>query len=90
MYYFIFYLNTVLLAHKGFSFDFPILFAEVESREALDISFNLHHIHFSDSLVLLRMVKRKTGSNRILINNIILLCTEYVCRTIYVYPDEEG
>ena len=63
MYYFIFYLDTVLLAHNGFAFDFPILFAEVESREALDMSsFNLHHIHFSDSLVLLRMVKRKYES----------------------------
>ena len=63
MYYIIFYLDTVLLAHNGFAFDFPILFAEVESRRALDItSFHSHHIHFNDSLVLLHEVKRKAKS----------------------------
>ena len=50
--------NTVLVAHNGFSFDFPILMAEVERRpRELNIEdFTAKNIHFSDSLPLLRKV----------------------------------
>ena len=47
----------MLVSHNGFAFDFPILFAEVESRESLATStFAANNIHFSDSLPVLHMV----------------------------------
>ncbi len=51
-------LSIVLVAHNGFSFDFPILLAEVERRpEVLNVSlFGTHRIHFTDTLPLLRQV----------------------------------
>jgi len=49
---------TVLVAHNGFCFDFPILLAEVERRpRQLTVSvFEDNNIHFSDTLQLLRKV----------------------------------
>ena len=47
----------MLVAHNGFAFDFPIPFAEVESRESLATStFAANNIHFGDLLPLVRMV----------------------------------
>ena len=51
-----FYMNIVLVAHSGFSYDFPILFSEVEKREVPLSTFETNNIHFSDPLPLLRMV----------------------------------
>ena len=44
--------STVLVAHNGFSSDFPILFAEVERRpDQLSASiFETDSIHFADTL----------------------------------------
>ncbi len=53
---FLFYMYAVLVAHNGFSYDFPILFSEVESRQIPLSIFQTHNIHFSDSLPLLRVV----------------------------------
>lgn len=52
------FLNAVLVAHNGFSFDYPILLAEVERRPRdLAIStLEASNVHFSDTLPLLRMV----------------------------------
>ena len=50
--------DVVLLAHNGFAFDFPVLFAEVERRPS-DLAvadFERRNIHFSDTLPLLRKV----------------------------------
>lgn len=51
-------LLSVLVAHNGFVYDFPILFAEIERRpEKLDLSiFRRHKIHFADTLPHLRDV----------------------------------
>ena len=44
----------VLVAHNGFSFNFPILLAEVERHVELHLSaFLSANIHFSDTLLLL-------------------------------------
>ena len=45
-------IHVVLLSHNGFSFDFPVLLAEVERRpQQLNVStFLAHHIHFGDTL----------------------------------------
>ncbi len=52
--------TIVLVAHNGFSFNFPILMAEVENRDNLSLSiFTSNLIHFSDSLPLLRSVRTK-------------------------------
>ncbi len=56
LYLLFFYTNIVLVAHNGFSYDFPILFSEVEKREIPLSTFETNNIHFSDSLPLLRMV----------------------------------
>ena len=51
--------STVLVAHNGFSFDFPMLFANVERcpHKQLAVStFEIHNIHFADTLPLLRKV----------------------------------
>lgn len=54
------YMNnfTVLVAHNGFAFDFPILLAEVERRpmELSIKSFEANRIHFCDTLPCLRKV----------------------------------
>lgn len=57
------------MAHNGFTFDFPILFAEVERRsETLDISvFEKHHIHFGDTLPLLKKVNNNSNDTTIAI-----------------------
>lgn len=49
---------SVLVAHNGFAFDYPILLAEVERRpRALSFTtFEDHNIHFSDTLPLLKKV----------------------------------
>ena len=48
---------TVLVAHNGFQFDFPILFAEVERRQTLELSaFESSDIHFADTLHQLKKV----------------------------------
>lgn len=47
---------TVLIAHNGYKFDFPLLFNEITRREpaiSLDI---LRGIYFADSLEYLRQV----------------------------------
>ena len=55
---------VVLVAHNGFSFDYPILMSEVESREDLSLSlFYSNDVHFSDSLPLLRAVIQETQKN---------------------------
>ena len=53
-------LFTVLVAHKGFTYDFPILLAEVERRSgSLDVSaFTKHQIHFADTYPLLQKVNK--------------------------------
>ncbi len=50
---------SVLVAHNGYSFDFPVLLAEVERkpRDLAGSSFVTKNIHFSDTLPLLRKVK---------------------------------
>lgn len=50
---------TVLVAHNGFRFDFPVLLAEVERRpKQLSLStFRALSIHFSDTLVHLKKVE---------------------------------
>ncbi len=55
-------ITTVLVAHNGFSFDFPMLLAEVERcPENLSTSVFEHaNVHFSDTLPLLRQVCRLT------------------------------
>ncbi|XP_064397556.1 uncharacterized protein LOC135344319 [Halichondria panicea] len=55
----------VLVAHNGFSFDFPVLLAEVERRpESLATSiFEAKNIHFSDTLPLLRQMKKNGDSH---------------------------
>ena len=52
------YLHTVLVAHNGYRFDFPILLAETERRpEKLALSqLSSHRIHFSDTLGYLKQV----------------------------------
>ena len=53
-----YHFHSVLVAHNGFSFDFPVLMAEVERRperrpESLATSiFEANNIHFSDTLPL--------------------------------------
>ena len=49
---------TVLVAHNGFVFDFPILLAEVERRPGVLATsvFEERNIHISDDLPLLRKV----------------------------------
>lgn len=56
--YIVHFSHLVLVAHNGFSFDFPILLAEVERRpEVLNTStFEAYRIHFTDTLPLLRQV----------------------------------
>ncbi len=63
-------ISTVLVAHNGFSFDFPILLAEVERRpDALSASsFETHRIHFIDTLPLLRQVS--INNNNHVISNV--------------------
>ncbi len=51
-----FNIHVVLVAHNGFSFDFPILLSEVESRDIPLSIFENHNVHFSDPLPLLRVV----------------------------------
>lgn len=50
---------TVLVAHNGFKFDFPTLFAEIDRRkEHFDTSLLCdHNIHFADTLILLQKVE---------------------------------
>lgn len=51
-------LLTVLVAHNGFKFDFPLLFAEIDRREEhLNTSILCtNNIHFGDTLVWLKQV----------------------------------
>lgn len=50
--------GTVLVAHNGFVFDFPLLLAEIERRpNCLSTQhFVSHNIHFGDTLPHLRQV----------------------------------
>lgn len=52
------FFNVVLVAHNGFAFDFPVLFAEVERRptDLSTSSFVDGNVHFSDTLPVLRKV----------------------------------
>lgn len=52
--------GIVLVAHNGYKYDFPLLFAEVDRRKQhLDTSvFRTHNIHFADTLILLQKVSR--------------------------------
>ena len=49
---------VVLVAHNGFTFDFPILLAEMERRKDHFTTslIHSHNIHFADTLVALRKV----------------------------------
>ena len=50
---------SVLVAHNGFEFDFPILLAEIDRRPR-DLSCNhlvAQHLHFADTLPHLRQVQ---------------------------------
>ncbi len=51
---------SVLVAHNGYSFNFPVLLAEVERRprDLAGSSFVTKNIHFSDTLPLLRKEKK--------------------------------
>lgn len=50
-------LHLVLVAHNGFAFDFPILFAEIERRPRLSTSTLItSKVHYSDTLKHLRQV----------------------------------
>ena len=51
------YFFSVLIAHNGFVYDFPFLFAEVDRRYPLFKNDLFKHICFGDSLVNLRTVK---------------------------------
>ena len=57
--------HAVLVAHNGFEFDCPLLFAEIERTAGLDI---LENIYFSDTLFCLRQVRYFKFSITILIN----------------------
>lgn len=59
--------TIVLVAHNGFSFDFPILMSEVETRDNISLAlFTSNSIHFSDSLPLLRSVCLRYTRNYII------------------------
>ena len=48
---------TVLVAHNGYKFDFPILLAEIERHQNLSTDLLMkHNIHFADTLPQLRQV----------------------------------
>ena len=51
------YFFSVLIAHNGFVYDFPLLFAEVDRRYPLLKNDLFKHICFGDSLVNLRTVR---------------------------------
>ena len=51
------YFFSVLIAHNGFVYDFPLLFAEVDRRYPLLKNDLFKHICFGDSLVNLRIVR---------------------------------
>ena len=50
--------SLVLVAHNGYTFDFPMLLAEIERRpQKLSLSqLSLHRIHFADTLGYLKQV----------------------------------
>ena len=51
------YFFSVLIAHNGFVYDFPLLFAEVDRQYPLLKNDLFKHICFGDSLVNLRTVR---------------------------------
>ncbi len=54
----------VLVAHNGFSFDFPILLAEVERRVELNVAnFVSSNVHFSDTLHMLKKVLHNNNTS---------------------------
>ena len=54
-------MTTVLVAHNGFSYDFPLLLAEIERRPTQLATADLihHKIFFADTLPYLRKVSIK-------------------------------
>lgn len=50
---------TVLVAHNGYSFDYRIMLAEMERHKVDNRWFELHNVHFADSLHYLRQVRLK-------------------------------
>ena len=52
-------LSSVLVAHNGDGFDFPVLLAEMERRPKLMAVTDLvrHNIHFTDTLSTLKQVR---------------------------------
>ena len=53
------HIHTVLVAHNGFSYDFPLLLAEIERRPKELSTANLSHcrLFFADTLLHLRQIR---------------------------------
>lgn len=63
-----YYCVSALLAHNGFVFDFPLLFAEVDRRYPLLTNKLFSHICFGDTLANLRTVSNKHTTSYIYVS----------------------
>ena len=51
--------ETVLLAHNGFVYDYPLLYAELKRREQLVDASLLSKVSFGDTLQFVRQVRNR-------------------------------
>ena len=81
------YFFSVLIAHNGFVYDFPLLFAEVDRRYPLLKNDLFKHICFGDSLVNLRTVRLRdfNFNAKKEMQKMYQKCMDFGNHTVYMY-----
>lgn len=81
------YFFSVLIAHNGFVYDFPLLFAEVDRRYPLLKNDLFKHICFGDSLVNLRTVRLRhfNFNAKKEMQKMYQKCMDFGSHTVYMY-----
>ena len=81
------YFFSVLIAHNGFVYDFPLLLAEVDRRYPLLKNDLFKHICFGDSLVNLRTVRLRAFNFNAKkdMHKMYQKCMDFGSNTVYMY-----